>query len=47
MPLLCIKKVSCDVAHVFGSNFSIVSYWKKSNFITVIMVDNKYCQLHP
>ena len=20
---------------------------KKSNFITVIMVDNKYCQLHP
>ena len=36
-----------DVANGFGSNFIIVSCWKKSNFITVIMVDNKYCQLHP
>ena len=38
------------MAHVFDSNFIIVSRWKKSIILlkcTVIMVDNKYCQMHP
>ena len=38
------------MAHVFGSNFIIVSCWKKGLILlqcTVIMVSNKYCQLHP
>ena len=36
-----------DVAHVLVVILLLFPVGKKSNFITVIMVENKYCQLHP